>query len=397
MYTQTYKELLDWACSRIADNGASYDGAIPHDYAQHGKYLRGHGGGWTDSFFVGLINLCYAYTRDEKFLRIAERYQDFFQKRVQNDADWCAQNDIIPLDHDTGFLFKLSQIYRFKLTGDEQARQMALRAADSLCGRYNERGGFIRAFDKWSWDTPEETEAKRGKIIVDSIMNTALLFWAHQQTGDARYYEIAHTHAQNVGRHIVRPDGSTFHNFQFDPDSGAPLYGMTGQGYSDASCWARGQAWAVYGFGETYLYTGEAQFLELAERTAQYFLEHLLPMGLPPWDFACAQELFCPIDTSSAAIVLAGLVTLHRITGHKWVEEGIGRISDGLLAHCLAPRGQGWESLLLHGCIGPAYSEGAEDTIVMPCVDAPLIYADYYFLEALLRLSDDTFDKLCLC
>ena len=193
--------------------------------------------------------------------------------------------------------------------------------------------------------------------------------------------------ADTVAKYIVRSDGSTFHQYNFNPSTGAPKGGVTGQGYDDSSCWSRGQAWAVYGFTEAYEYTGISSYLDIAEKAARYFVAHLMPYGLPLWDFDCASLPFRPVDASAAAIALSGLITLNKHRRCIEFENGIRSILNGLITHCSALEIEGWESVLLHACIGSAYRKGSEHTLVVPYTDCPLIYADYYFLEALMKLE----------
>ncbi|MBQ7794846.1 MAG: glycoside hydrolase family 88 protein [Clostridia bacterium] len=383
------KNIIEKICERTYSNGVRFDGRIPTNSTDaYGRFDLG-GGGWTDGFYIGMVYLAYALTKHKKFLEIADKYQPYFRLRAENNPDWCRQNNILPLDHDTGFIFKLSQVYRYKLIGDTEARTLALKAADILASRFNSVGRFIRAWDTWSWDTdPQFIEDKKGKMIIDSMMNIALLFWAYEETGNKQYYDIAASHTDTVAKYVVRPDGSTFHQYNFDPLTGEPKKGVTGQGYSDDSCWSRGQAWAVYGFTEAYEYTKNTAHLDTAEKIAHYFISHLMPYGLPLWDFACTNQTFRPIDASAAAIALSGLITLNKHRPSDIIESGITKLKNGLLTHCNALSIENWESVLLHACIGSAYQKGNECTLIVPYTDCPIIYADYYFLEALMKLEN---------
>lgn len=243
--------LLENLLEKIEHNGLRFGGRIPECHMEYdGKYRLGSGGGWTDSFWVGILYLAYAYTGQEKYLALADGYQDFFRRRIVNTEESNQENGYLKLDHDVGFLFSITQAARYRLTRDPEAKEIALKAANVLMERYHEKGGFIRAWDTWKWDTDQEfIREKKGKVIIDSMMNLPLLFWAYQETGGEEYYRVAKTHADTVMRYMVRGDGSTYHTYNFDPETGAPLQGRTRQGYSDQSCWSRGQAWAIYGFG----------------------------------------------------------------------------------------------------------------------------------------------------
>lgn len=387
------KKILDKICSRVDANAKRFDGRIPGDSTDaDGKYLLNVGGGWTDSFFVGMLNLAFAYTEDDEYMTYCKGYSSYFSKRAENDEQWCEENGIIPLDHDTGFLFMLSEVYRYKLTGDESAKDTALLAADKLAKRFNDKGGFIRAWDTWKWDTDEEfINDKKGKIIADSMMNLSLLFWAWKETGNERFYNIAVTHANTVMKYIVRPDGSSFHQYNFNPETGEPKRGCTGQGYADDSCWSRGQAWLIYGFTQCYRYTDDERYLDTAVKTAKFFIDNICVNGLVPWDFSCKDFGVRPYDSSACAIALSGMISLNSICPSKSVEDAIYKLYKGIMTQCSALDIDGWESVLLHACGGPAYSAGKENIIINPRIDCPMMYGDYYFFEALLKLYDDKY------
>lgn len=385
--------ILSRICERVYSNAERFNGGIPSDTTDiDGKFAIKSGGSWTDSFFIGILNLAYLYTKNDDYMKFESGYNDFFRKRAENDPKWCEENNVIPLDHDTGFIFMLSEVYRYKLTGDAEARDTALTAVEHLAARFNEKGGFIRAWDRWEWDTdPQFIEDKKGKIIADSMMNLSLLFWAWEETGDKRFYHIAVTHADTVMKYIVRPDGSTYHQYNFDRITGIPKRGCTGQGYADDSCWSRGQAWVIYGFTQCYKYTGDARYLETALKAAEYFINNLTAMGLALWDFACRELPFHPYDSSACAIALSGLISLDKCSESNFLKNGIDRLCSGIMRHCSALDIDGWESLLLHACGGPAYSKGNESQIINPAVDTPMIYGDYYFFESMLKLHDERY------
>ncbi len=382
--------LLNKIFDRTAAAAERFNGKIPPSTTDfNGKYILSDGGGWTDSFFVGMLYLGFAYTGSEKFIALADKYQPFYERRAENDPAWCEKNGVLPLDHDTGFIFSLSQVRRFRLLNDKNARRLALDASKILASRFNEKGRFIRAWDTWKWDgDPEFIKAKKGKMIIDSMMNISLLFWAAAETGNTRFSDIAAAHADTIAKYIVRGDFSTFHQFDFNPETGAPIKGCTGQGYDDASCWSRGQSWAVYGFSQTYINTGSEKYLETAKNCAYYFIDNLSPCGLPLWDFACAGKPFRPYDASAAAIALSGLLNIDFFINDTKIKRGISALYNGLLSHCSALDIDGWESILLHACVGPAYRADNDKLLINPNVDCPIVYADYYFTEALLKMHD---------
>src|SRR6185436_14934044 len=210
--------------------------------------------GWTTSFWPGLLWLAHDLTDDKEFLAAALSHVDSFSERVRQGID---------LDtHDLGFLYTLSCVAAWRRTGDERAATAALAAADHLLTRVLEPAGIIQA-----WGDLNDPR-QRGRTIIDSLMNTPLLFWAGELTGDPRYAEAAIRHTTQLRDHILRPDNSTFHTFYWDPVTGEPLRGETEQGHADDSCWARGQAWGIYGFFLNYRHTGDPTFLAAARRCA---------------------------------------------------------------------------------------------------------------------------------
>lgn len=382
--------LINKIFDRVLTDAKKFNGKLPPSTTDNnGRFFLSNGGGWTDSFFVGMLYLGFAYTGNKKFIEMADKYQPFYEHRAENDPDWCEKNNVLPLDHDTGFIFSLSQVRRFRLLDDKNARRLALDAAKILAGRFNEKGRFIRAWDTWKWDDdPKFIEEKKGKMIIDSMMNISLLFWAGKETGDSGFTDIALAHADTIMKYIVRKDFSTFHQFNFDPMTGTPINGCTGQGYSDDSCWSRGQSWAIYGFSQTYLNTGNVKYLETAKNCAYYFIDHLSPCGLPLWDFSCTDKPFRPYDASAASVALSGLLNIDYCINDEKIKHGIEFIYNGLIKHCSAMDIEDWESLLLHACVGPAYHAENDNLLINPNVDCPIIYADYYFAEAVLKMYD---------
>lgn len=373
---------------KVKRNGNSWNGRFAHvGLEANGDYRLNNGGMWTDSFWVGIFYLSYMLTGSREFLNTAENYQPYYKKRVKDDRSLRDIPDFVGLDHDAGFIFTLSQVANWKLTGNREARAIALEAADVLASRFNNQGAFIRAFDPWSWETDQKSiYEKRGRFIVDSMMNLPLLYWAYQETGDKGLLRIANLHAESVKRHIIREDGSTFHVYQMDPDTFLPVKGMTGQGYSDLSCWARGQAWAVYGFAVAYSYSHITTFLEAAVQAADYILAHLPQSGILPWDFAALHNTFCPWDSSAQAVAAAGMLELHEQTGQEKYRKGARMLLKALHALCDVTEHKELACLLLHGCVGPAYAEGNEAVIINPYIDVPTPYGDYFYAESVCRL-----------
>jgi unsaturated chondroitin disaccharide hydrolase len=202
--------------------------SFPSGSSQNRRYDAAGNFEWTPGFWLGMLWLAYEYTGDSKYRDLAEAHLPSFRERLD-------RGDVHT--HDLGFLYTLSCVAGYKLTGNENAKGAALRAADLLALRYFEDGRIVQAWGRL--DDPEQ----RGRIIIDSVMNMPLLFWAGETTGDDNYGRIARNHLDQVVRHLVRGDGSTAHSCYVDPQTGERLSTRTHQGLSDDSCWSRGQAW----------------------------------------------------------------------------------------------------------------------------------------------------------
>lgn len=250
---------------------------------------------WTSSFFPGMMFLAARRTGDAAFLQYKDDYLASFRARL---------DDRIGISHDLGFLYTLSAVALYKLTGDEEAKTLALRAADMLCERYNEKGRYIQAWGKFNVGTPYV------KIIVDTMLNLPLLFWAGETTGEARYTDIATAHAHTCADYLVREDYSSFHTYLMDPATGKAVEGRTHQGFHDNTTWARGQAWVVTGFALAYTYTKEPRFLEVSRRAAEVFLQNLPADFVPYWDFTFNDHIPDIRDSSAASIFTCGLLEL---------------------------------------------------------------------------------------
>lgn len=322
---------------------------------------------WTTSFFAGMLWLLYEHTGEEGYLAVLDRHLESFYERVEKPG-------YVDL-HDLGFLYSLSCYPAAVLRDNERARACFLKAADYLKARYFPRAGIIQA-----WGNLNDPE-NRGRMIVDCLLNLPLLYQAARMTGDRSCYEMALSHARQAQRYLVRPDNSTYHTFYMDVETGAPRFGSTAQGYSDSSCWARGQAWGIYGFALSYAHTGDRSFLDTACRLLDYFLAHLLEDGVCYWDL-CFTEGDQPRDSSAAAIVCCGILELlkHLPLTHPRrgaYEAALTRtvlaLSEGYTTRSL-PKADG---LLLHGVYSKPDNRG---------VDECTIWGDYYYMETLFRL-----------
>ncbi|UJF17707.1 glycoside hydrolase family 88 protein [Vibrio sp. SS-MA-C1-2] len=324
---------------------------------------------WVSSFWVGQLWLCYQQTGIEQFKNSANFRKAYFKDMLANPD--CH-------DHDLGFQFSLSCVAGYMLTNDEEYKQMAIDAAHSLYLRFRRIGKYIVAWNDTHILGPEKTQ---GKTIIDSLQNTALLFWASEQTGSPLLKEAAIAHSETLAKHIVRDDYSTFHSFNFDPLTQQPIKGETFQGYADDSCWARGQSWAIHGFAQTYKYTGDVKFLELAKKLAQFTMDHLKTDPVPIWDYRLPQDEIQYKDSSAGAITAAGFLLIAELCEddderHIYEQWGM-HLTKGLMDQCDLTGDEKALGLL---------NQGASFVKRDMCKDM-LPYGDYYYLEALLRIT----------
>lgn len=324
--------------------------------------------GWTTSFWPGMLWLAFESTGKESYRDAALAFVSSFEKRLADGVDVDT--------HDLGFLYTLACVVPWRLTGDTRAREAALAAADHLMSRVLTSAGIIQAWGDLS------NADQRGRTIIDSLMNTPLLFWASDETGDPRYREAALRHVRQLRDHMLRDEGSTFHTFYWDPVTGVPLRGATEQGHSDDSCWARGQAWAVYGFAINYRLSGDATLREASQQCADYFLRHLPEDRVPYWDLALADGAGEPRDSSAAAIAATGLMELAGALDNSDPEAAAryrfeAQATLRALATDYATGGaRGGKALIERGVYDAPKNVG---------VDEGNLWGDYFYLESLVR------------
>lgn len=338
---------------------------FPHA-VQGGQYVLERPHWWTAGFWPGLLWLLYRENRHEPFRCIAEQCERELDRVIF---------DYETLDHDIGFMWTLTSLARYRLTGAPDARRRALLAATLLAGRYNPQGRFIRAWNPW-----HEGQDNRGWAIIDSLMNLPLLFWASEETQDPRFFHIAKAHAETVLTHFVREDGSVCHIVAFDPFTGEPVGPLGGQGYDETSAWSRGTAWAVYGFALCHRYAKDGKFLEAARRIAHFFLSRLPEDFVPHWDFRLPDGVPRPRDSSAGACAASGLILIGELVPEReaaMYRNAAERILHSLYVNYGAWDDPGHEGLILGGT--GHFPEGKN-------IGVSLIYGDYFFVEGLSRL-----------
>jgi len=322
---------------------------------------------WTNGFWPGMLWLLYRQNGVEDYANLARSCESKLDAVLHSYSS---------LDHDIGFLWSLTSVAAYKLTGSPASRSRALLAASVLASRYNADGRFIRAWN---------SQAHAGKAIVDCLMNLPILYWASEQTGDPRFAVVAREHAATAMRHFQRPDGSMNHAMVFDPSTGVVLENLGGQGFAAGSSWSRGQAWALYGFALCSRYSGNPDELAAAKRVAHYFIANIWQDWVPAIDFR-SPVLPATKDSSAAAIAAVGLLEIASQVGEH--EQGMYHRAALQILHALNDHYTAWDSseegLLLHG------SHAYFQTNPVNPNDTPLIYGDYFFMEAIARLCGQT-------
>lgn len=357
-------EAWERSLEKTLQNAERIGSGFPHA-SQGGTYDLASPGWWTAGFWPGMLWTLYSESGHPELKKLAEECEEKLDSVLDG---------YVTLDHDLGFMWTLTSVANYKLTGNEQSRIRGLKAANYLAARFNLKGSYIRAWNPW-----QEGERNEGIAIIDCCMNMPLLFWASQVSGDPRYAHIAEAHLDTVVKYFIREDGSVYHIVRFDPHSGERLEGLGGQGYAAESAWSRGAAWAIYGLALGYHHTGKKEYLAAAQRAANFFLSRLPEDNVPAWDFRAPEDLLSLRDSSAGACAASGLLLLSaQLSGADAVvyKTGAVRILESLYKNYGA-WGEPEEGLILHGTSN--YPQGTN-------IDVPLIYGDYYFVEGLARL-----------
>ncbi|MBF1528160.1 MAG: glycoside hydrolase family 88 protein [Prevotella salivae] len=321
---------------------------------------------WCSGFFPG--SLCYLYqlTNDKSWLLQSRRFTEALDS-IQ----------YLTWHHDVGFMIGSSYLNIYRLNPNKAYKKAIIQTAKSLCTRFRKKAGVIQ-----SWNVDRGWQSKRGwtcPVIIDNMMNLELLFEATRLSGDSTYWKVAVSHANKTLENQFRKDGSCYHVVDYDPNNGAVLHRQTAQGYADNSAWARGQAWAVYGYTVCYRYTHDRKYLDQAVKTLNFVMQNPnLPDDLIPyWDFDAPNIPNEPRDASSAACIASALYEMNNYLPDNGYTSLADRIIRSLSSpEYRAPLGKNGCFLLMHSVGSIPHNNE---------IDVPLNYADYYFLEALTR------------
>ncbi len=339
------------------------------NYTVDGRYVYHDRSFWTKGFWAGVLWNLYLGNdeKDESLRELALKCE----KKLDETLD-----DYYILNHDNGFVFNLTSIINYKVSGDEESKRRAIKAASHLAGRFNIKGNFIRA-----WNPNTMGGNNEGWAIIDCLMNLPLLHWASKELNCPRFKHIAIAHADTVLKHFIRENGSSAHITCFDPETGEHLGYNKGQGYAPDSAWSRGTSWALYGMTLSYIWTNEERYLSSARKTAEFWMSKTKENLVPRWDFDAPDDMSAT-DASAACCAACGLLELSK---HVDKEEGKKYYEWA------------YETLMFINKNYTTYDTNAEG-IVTGCtlnhnsgmgVNCSLIYGDYFFSEGLFRLKDN--------
>lgn len=320
---------------------------------------------WTNGFYSGMLWQMFHVTGEEKYSINATGIEARLDEALEG---------FEKLDHDVGFQWLHTSVANYRLTGNEKSRRRGLHAAGILAGRFNLEGNYIRAWND---------EGKQGVAIIDCLMNLPLLHWAYKETGYVSYEQIARKHTEMALNYIIRPDGSCNHMVEFNPVTGEYLNNPGGQGYASGSSWSRGHAWAIYGMALAYRYLKDVRYLEAAKSVAHYFLANVsLNDYIPVIDFRAPSKPIY-LDTTAGVCAACGLLEIAEFVGEHekqlYVQSAI-KCMKAIEPYCC------WDpekdSIMSHGS---ARYDRASDR------EVPIIYGDYFLMEGILRLSEQSF------
>lgn len=315
---------------------------------------------WCDGFLPGMMWIFHKHLgagapEADRWMDLAVRYsRPLEESKLDRES------------HDLGFLFLPTYLRWYAVTGRGEVRQTLIQAGQTLAERFQEQGGYLRSV------------AADNSIFIDIMMNVGLIFYAARESGDRMMRDIAVRHSLTTRKVLVRGDGSVAHEGIFDLETGEFLHHSTQQGARADSCWARGLAWALYGFTISHEYSRDPRFLETAESCADYYLTHAGADGISAWDFNASADTRKTVDTSAASITAAGLFRLCRLVsdpmkGHLYWSSAI-RIVRSLSEKYLAKGTDGWEGIVKGGVYHLHKGLGVHESV---------IWGDYYFVEAL--------------
>lgn len=363
-----YEEALTFAEAQVAATAERTPDYFPI-YTEKGRWQ--HEGelwtDWTGGFFAGMMWQFHRRTGDQTWRERAEHYSKLLEHR-QYDRNV----------HDLGFIFLNTYLPWYELTGDTALHDVLIQAGRTLAMRFVDPPGYLQSF------------VAPKSLFIDIMMNVPIVFYAARETADQQLREIAERHCRITRDRIVRPDGSTAHEGIFDTETGEFLREDTHQGLRPDSRWARGLAWSLYGYSTVFRYTEDPEFLEVAQRNADFWVSHLPQDNVPYWDFDADLGATLPWgpqkDSSAGAIAASGLWQLSQQTpdaerASKYRSTALAMLDALCTPHYLATDKPGWEGILQHGVYHTSKNLG---------VDESVMWGEFFFVEALTRVLADS-------
>ena len=353
---------LDFAAQQVKHLVDKHPGVYP-EFTVDGKWSdnKNPWTSWCEGFLPGQMWILHQYTGDSWWRKQAEHYSRQLEPRKSDRSV-----------HDLGFVFWSTYKRWFDITGDENLNTVLVEAGKTMSLRFNEKGKFLRSF------------LAEDSLFIDIMMNVGIIFYAAQQTENKGWWEIANQHCLTTRKYLVRGDGSTSHEGIFDLKSGEFLGQTTQQGWRNDSSWARGTAWALYGFGTVYDFTKDARFLQTARQVADYYIENTPEHGVPSNDWEEKNPSY-PYESSAAAIAASGLLNLAKLVGEPAAALAYRQYAYNILNTLVSPEflaneTPGYEGILKHGIYHLNKGMG---------VDESVMWGEYFFLEALSKVIND--------
>lgn len=354
-----YKKLLQKIIEKERKNALQIGVAFPYNET-NGVFATVPSNAWTNGYYPGLMWLSYLASGEEIFKDNAIKLEEKLDEVI---------NSFTMPGHDVGFVWLLSSGIHNTIEKNQDSRRRLLNMASYLAGRFNIKGNYIRA-----WDCEDGNVEIPMRAIIDCMMNIPLLFMASDITGDPRYSHIAKAHADTTIKYFIDFDGAVRHVCRFNPHTGEFIEAIGGQGYSPVSSWSRGASWAIYGFAMAYRYTSDKKYLETAIKVAKFFVSNIQGDFVPAWDFRAPNKEIK--DTSAGAIAASGLIEIYSHTKDEYYKNQAEKIIASLSENCMSPEDS--QSILQRATAFLGANEN---------VEAGLIYADYYFTEAVYKLA----------
>lgn len=322
---------------------------------------------WTNGMWSGLYWLAYMLTGADRYKTMAEGQISYFIDVSQHPEKMD--------DHDTGFKFTPCCVAAYKLTGNEEAKKAALLGAEALLDHFCQKNQFIIRIGK---RRPED-EYIDYRMLVDSMMNIPLFFWAYEETGNRAYYDAAVGHYRTTAKYLIREDGSSYHHYQFDPVTLEPVGGRSLQGNREESCWSRGHSWLILGYPVAYKYTKDKEIFDIHKAVSYYFMDNLPIDNVPFWDFDFNVGSFEPRDSSASAISACGLMDMLKYLPDDAEQKPLFKNAANIMLEAIidrcANRDITRDALLKYVTGSRPHGLG----------DGCAVYGDYFYFEALVR------------